>query len=175
MWDVLIALIGALAPLIIPLLLIWIIVTHWQQINNILQHLAQIPGTAIGSAVSGAVTPLVIALLAGVAGLGVVGVAYHFASGAPAPSFPELAAPATVPVAVAPSAAATGPSYFPQVSAGYTGGGFSGGARLNQSRSRQGAARSSRLRGGARPPTRPSRPAPSRSASSRPAASRASR
>lgn len=72
MWDVLTALIAAIAPVIIPLVIIWLVVTHWQEINAYLHDLATIPSQAILPVAAGLTNEALIF----VGGLGLIGLVF---------------------------------------------------------------------------------------------------
>ena len=91
MWEMLTALIGALAPLIIPLLIIWLVVTHWQQINNILRNIFELPAITTTGVAAG----LVNQGLLFVGGLAAIALAFFFAERkiepkAPPPTFAPI-------------------------------------------------------------------------------------
>ena len=125
MGAVLIALIGAIASLALPVLIFWYIATHFQQIVDAVKQAATLPGIAVGSVVS----PLVIGGIAFFGAIGIIagGIWYEehkVDRTVKAPTFAPISA-ATFPYQAATSAA----SYAPYPYVGYAGGGFSAGAR----------------------------------------------
>jgi len=111
MWDVLTALIAAVAPLIIPLLIIWLVVTHWQQISAAVHDLANIPQIVIGGTAA-ALTNEGLIFIAGFTGIAILGflVIRKAEPKAPAPTFAAIGPQGFGPIA---GAAARAPAYAP--------------------------------------------------------------
>lgn len=112
MWDVLTALIAALAPLIIPLLVIWLVITHWQQISAIIHDLITIPSIVIG----GTASALTNEGLIFVGGLALIGLAFFAAERkiepkAPPPVFAPIGPQGFAPIAVQAGGAARAVPY----------------------------------------------------------------
>jgi len=143
MWPFLIALVGAIASLVLPVLIFWYITTHFQQIQNGLKQAFTYPGIAVGSTV----TPLVLGGLAFFGGLAAIGIGFYYSEkriGGPKVRPPELA---PISLASYPSAAAVSAAgYAPFPSIGYSGQGFSVGAGSHGLRPSGRVVRSSRRR-----------------------------
>lgn len=144
MWPFLIALIGAIASLVLPVLIFWYITTHFQQIQAGLKQAFTYPGIAVGSTV----TPLVIGGLVFFGGLTAIGLAFYFGErkiGGPKVRPPELAPISLVSYPSGPAVSAAGYAPFPSI--GYSGMGLSAGAGPHGLRpSGGGAVRTSRPR-----------------------------
>jgi hypothetical protein len=111
MWDVLTALIAAVAPLIIPLLIIWLVVTHWQQLSAAINDLANIPAIIIGQTAA-ALTNEGLIFVGGLAVISILGflVIRKVEPKAPTPVFAAIGPQGYGPIA---GAAARAPAYAP--------------------------------------------------------------